>query len=381
VIGPYAIRLWRNTSEDDFGFPFDSIATISALEQPTVQIENSVGLGDLTGTDITGEGNPDVIVERYTGGAHCCFSTIIYDLGPKMTRVMETPESNCGGRLEDLDGDGIYEFVTCDDLFAYVYCCYAGSPVVGVILKYEPGEGYVPASPSFAEAYDEDIARDRELAEGASPGENCEWGNDTKCQVLPLVLDYLYLGQVDEAWSEFDRLYDYPDAALFRSEIEQMVSDSPLFVSSGPMPPNPDAPPHYMLQLLTHCDLEGQFVGLLTEGQSACDPEVPHRDIFWLDSRLRDTDLLGEGERLQIAPEGCTTDCRLDVMSYEDNARLGSIRLDTTVGFPGEVYRVDGEESAHWRLKGDLTWEIMEEASPEGAALPVVLEYIRGNIG
>ncbi len=359
VIGSYAIRLWRNTNEDDFGFPFDGIATISALEQPTVQIENAVGLNDLTGSDITGEGNPDVIVERYTGGAHCCSSTIIYDLGPAMTKVLEAPESNCGGRLEDLDGDGVYEFVTCDDMFAYVYCCYAGSPAVTVILKYEPGEGYVPASPSFAEAYEEDVARDLELAEGASPGENCEWGNDTKCQVLPLVLDYLYLGQVDKAWSEFDRLYDYPDAALFRTEIQEMVSGSSLFVSTGPMPPNPAAPPYYMLQLLTDCDLDEQqlVVGLLTEGQSACDPEVPRREVFWLQSRLSQIGLLNEDEGLQIAPEGCTTNCRLDVMRYTDNARVASIRLDTTVGFPGEVYRVDGEESVHWRLKGDLTWE------------------------
>jgi hypothetical protein len=70
-----------------------------------------------------------------------------------------------------------------------------------------------------------------------------------------------------------------------------------------------------------------------------------------------------------IAPEGCTTNCRLDVLRYTDNARVGSIRLDTTGGFPGEVYRVNGEESAHWRLKGDLTWEMREEAPAEGAAL------------
>ncbi len=363
VIGPYAVRLWRNTSEDDFGFPFDNIATISALEQPTVQIENATGLDDLTGTDITGEGHPDVIVERYTGGAHCCSSTVIYDLGPKMSKVLEAPESNCGGTLQDLDGDGVYEFVTCDDLFAYVYCCYAGSPAARVILQYD-GESYVPASPSFPEAYEEDIARDREMAEGASPGENCEWGNDTKCQMLPLVLDYLYSGEVDKAWSEFDRLYDYPDAALFRSEIEQMVSDSPLFASVGPMPPNPAAPPYYMLQLLTQCDLEVEdefnlpLIGLLTEGQSACDPQVSRREVFWLQSRLSQIGLLNQDEGLLIAPEGCTTDCRLDVMSYKDNARVGSIRLDTTVGFPGQVYRVNGDESAHWRLKGDLTWEM-----------------------
>ena len=60
---------------------------------------------------------------------------------------------------------------------------------------------------------------------------------------------------------------------------------------------------------------------------------------------------------MELTPEGCTTNCRLDVVRFEDGARAGSIRLDTQVGFPGAVYRVNGVESARWRMRGDLTWE------------------------
>ena len=116
-------------------------------------------------------------------------------------------------------------------------------------------------------------------------------------------------------------------------------------------------PPYYMPQLLTNCGPEWQVIGLLSEGQPACDPAVPHRDIYWLDAQLRQVGLLGEGEGLELTPEGCTLNCRLDVVRTSDEARLGSIRLDTAVGFPGAVYRVNGVESAHWRLRGDLTWE------------------------
>jgi hypothetical protein len=112
-----------------------------------------------------------------------------------------------------------------------------------------------------------------------------------------------------------------------------------------------------MLQLLTNCGPDWQVIGLLSEGQPACDPVVPQRDIYWLDAQLRRIGLLGDGEGLALTPEGCTTNCRLDVLRLEDDARLGSIRLDTTVGFPGAVYRVNGVESARWRLRGDLTWE------------------------
>lgn len=352
-IGPYALRVWRNPSSE--AFMYDSILTISGAGQPPVRIDSFIELGEETGGDITGEGHPDVIVKVFTGGAHCCFSTMVYDLGPVLTKVLETPLSNCDGYFQDLNGDGVLEFITCDDLFAYEYCCFAGSPAVRVVLQYEPGRGYVPASPRFPELYEDDIIRHRELAETAVPGEMCEWDNDTKCAVLPLVLDYLYSGRAAEAWAALEQLYPYPDAQVFRAEIELAVSQSSLFAPSGSTA-GPQ-PPYYMLQLLTNCGPDWQYVGLLTEGQASCDPHVPHRSIFWLSMRLREIGLLAEGENLQLTPEGCTTNCRLDVVRSADGVRLGSIRLDTTVGYPGEVYRVNGMESAHWRMRGDLTWE------------------------
>jgi hypothetical protein len=314
------------------------------------------GFGALTGTDITGEGNPDLILEIYSGGAHCCYSTTLYDLGPTLTRLLQSPWSNCGGGFVDLDGDAVFEFRTCDDTFAYTYCPYAAAPLVQAILRYEPGHGYVPTSPSFAHLYAEDIAQDTTKAENATPEGMGEWDQTTKCGVLPLVLDYLYSGQADRAWEAFNRLYHYPDALVFWAEVTQGISQSPLYVAAGPSP-DVSLPPYYMLQVLTNCGPEWRYVGLLEEGALGCDPATPQRDIFWLDARLREIDLLNEGERLTLTPDGCTLDCRLDVLRTNDDVRVGSIRLDTTGGFPGEVYRVNGVESAHWRMRGDLTWE------------------------
>ncbi|MGQ9600498.1 MAG: hypothetical protein ACUVWZ_13885 [Anaerolineae bacterium] len=353
-IGVYAIRVWRNPASE--AFMYDNILTISSPGQPQIRVDSFIELGEETGTDITGEGHPDAVVKVFTGGAHCCFSTIVYDLGPVLTKVLETPLSNCDGYFQDLTGDGVLEFITCDDLFAYAYCCFAGSPAVRVVLQYEPGRAYVPAGPRFPEVYEDDITQHLRMAEEATPGGMCEWGNDTKCAVLPLILDYLYSGRTDEAWVAFGRFYAYPDAAVFRAEIEQAVSTSPLFVPGSSATPT-TRPPYYMLQLLTNCGPDWQYVGLLTAGQPACDPNVPHRDLFWLSMRLREIGLLGEGEDLRLTPEGCMTNCRLDVVRSTDGARLGSIRLDTTMGYPGDVYRVNGVESTHWRMRGDLTWE------------------------
>jgi hypothetical protein len=226
IIDRYAVRVWRDSTG---GFGFSDILTIDAYGLLTVQVEQFHSFDALNGTDVTGEGNPDVVIQTYTGGAHCCFSTIIYDLGPPLSKVLETPQSNCGVTLVQLDPDSAYEILTCDDIFAYVYCCYAGSPIVRVILDYEPGHGYLPASPRFADLYVDDIATHTAHAERATPGEYCEDDRTTKCGVLPVMLDYLYSGDPQQAWAELYRLYDYPDADNFRSQIEQRVHASPLF--------------------------------------------------------------------------------------------------------------------------------------------------------
>ncbi|MDY7041722.1 MAG: hypothetical protein SVX38_12745, partial [Chloroflexota bacterium] len=122
IIGSYVIRVWRNPASDPL--TFDSILTISSAGQPQARIEFFAGLGKETGTDITGEGHPDVVVSVFSGGAHCCFSTVVYDLGPALMKVMETPLSNCDGYFQDLNGDGALEFITCDDSFVYEYCSF-----------------------------------------------------------------------------------------------------------------------------------------------------------------------------------------------------------------------------------------------------------------
>jgi hypothetical protein len=358
LIGDYAVRLWQDMSHED-DVSLGHVATVSQRGERKVEVEFVFGLGEETGSDITGEGHPDVILEVFTGGAHCCFSTIVYDLGPTMTKVLETPLSNCGGTFEDLDGDGIPEYITCDDRFAYTYCPYASSPVVQAVLQYDPGRsGYVPASPLFANTYEGPIAMHTELAENAQPGELGEWDGTSKCAVLPLVLDYLYTGQDEQAWVTFQDYYTPTDALLFWAEVTRAIDDSPLYAPSGTMPDVP-WPDYYMLQLEPGCGPEDmqQAIWVLDREQFACEQDAPRRDIYWLQEQLQRIDLVHEGEMLLLAPEGCTDDCRLDVVRVEDSAEAGVIRLDTAGGFPGQVYRQDDQESDRWRLRGDLTWE------------------------
>ena len=87
-------------------------------------------LADLTGTDVNGDGLPDLVVFAWSGGAHCCYSSGVYSVGEEDVKpVLALATGNCGpGEFEDLDGDGTREFVVCDDRFANMYCSFADSP-------------------------------------------------------------------------------------------------------------------------------------------------------------------------------------------------------------------------------------------------------------
>jgi len=236
AIGKYAIRLWRPPPADRGASSFDGTVTLAAVGQPAIVIPWATAIDPLTGTDLTGEGTPDLVVQSFTGGAHCCFQTLVYDLGVALTPVLRTPPSNCLGKFEDVDRDGRREFVTCDDLFAYAYCPFAFSPMPKVVLAYERGRGFVPAGPRFAAAYADDIAAHTRALEAAATAPATPSGvfpSPDRCAVLALVLDHLYAGQTATAWAAFERFYPQPGAPSFRADIEAQVGASPLYALPG----------------------------------------------------------------------------------------------------------------------------------------------------
>jgi len=234
-LGPYVVRLeppQESPLPHEVGYlaSFAKTLTIWRGDLKVAEEDYAQALGALTGTDITGDGYPDVIVERYSGGAHCCFQTVVYSLGEWVQTYRAGHESNCPGEFQDLDGDGVCEFLTCDDIFAYRYCAFSDSPLVTVILRFEPGIGYIVASQDFPALYVEDIARHTALAEEVLHGDSPLGFNDTpKCGVLPLVLDYLYSGQVERGWEALYYYYRLPDVEAFRADIEQQIARSGYF--------------------------------------------------------------------------------------------------------------------------------------------------------
>jgi serine protease Do len=73
---------------------------------------------------------PQLLVTRYTGGAHCCTKTWIATKleGSAGWTLVEGANLDGGGYgLEDVDGDGAQELISFDNAFLYAFDSYAGS--------------------------------------------------------------------------------------------------------------------------------------------------------------------------------------------------------------------------------------------------------------
>jgi subtilisin-like proprotein convertase family protein len=71
--------------------------------------------------NLDGDREPEVLVQLWTGGAHCCAASEIYDFAPgrgyrETTRVWPDQTSV---QIRDVDRDGVVEFVSADGRFCY----------------------------------------------------------------------------------------------------------------------------------------------------------------------------------------------------------------------------------------------------------------------
>jgi hypothetical protein len=108
-------------------------------------------------TDIDGDGEPEVVLDLYWGGAHCCWYSQVYRYVPATKHYAPLVHiwGNFGYVLADLDHDGRQEIVTRDDRFSYAFASFADSRWPVRILRYRDGRLTVDTT-----AYRSEIGRD-----------------------------------------------------------------------------------------------------------------------------------------------------------------------------------------------------------------------------
>ncbi len=170
--------------------------------------------------DINGDGIPDLVLEAYSGGAHCCWTYYIVSLGSPPGLITKFENKRAASFVID-EKSGATEIVTLDGAFDYFDgLCHACTPFPLVYLRLR-GTNLTDVGPQHTADYDEGI-RDNELAltplelhrlrtttESPSIG---ELASSTTGKVLAIVFAYLYSGRTDQAreslqkmWPPFDQ--------------------------------------------------------------------------------------------------------------------------------------------------------------------------------
>ena len=162
------------------------------------------------GTDITGRGRPNMIVQFYIGGAHCCNFHYIFELEPafKLVQTLDMRDTD-NAYFAELDGNHQYYFIAEDWTFAYWPGPFSGSPFHSVVLKFvddKDGGAYhlaldkmkkpLPTQEEWEKAL-KDVGREQHL-------EDTGWANGLETYLWQEVLDLLYTGHSDLAWKFLD---------------------------------------------------------------------------------------------------------------------------------------------------------------------------------
>ena len=171
-----------------------------------------------------------VIVQDWSGGAHCCFDYhVLHVHGTDVRREGMIRSGDCSLRVADIDHDGALELVGCDARFAYAFDLpFADSPLLPVVYAFRD-RAYVADNRRYPQVFRFRIARERHrLAEAQQSGD----GRTARAATLGIVLHMLYAGRVTDAWCTFDRAYGWADRAAVRQEIFDALK----------RPPDPDDP-------------------------------------------------------------------------------------------------------------------------------------------
>ena len=108
--------------------------------------------------DLDANGEPEITLDVYTGGAHCCLWTLVLAWSGSAYTARTHDWRDPGYALKDANGDGKQEFVSTDARFAYEFASFAGSGFPVQIWDFDGAAGFVDVTGQYPDA----IAADRD---------------------------------------------------------------------------------------------------------------------------------------------------------------------------------------------------------------------------
>lgn len=168
--------------------------------------------------DLDADGEPEVVVDLYTSGAHCCWYSLAYRFARDSYRWKRHWWYHTGYRLRDADGDGRVEFVSADNRFAYRFASFAGSGFPLRVWRYESGR-FLDVTREFGPLVARDAARWWRL----SARERKRHG-EVKGVLAAYLADMHLLDRERQGWRQVRRAYRASDRNAFFRKLERFLT-------------------------------------------------------------------------------------------------------------------------------------------------------------
>lgn len=206
-----------------FSFPDPKLASTAQGRRSSTLIRSTL--------DKTGDGVPDVMLDYFSGGAHCCFSTYFLNLGDVVDLVEVINTENAGMLAIGKNPQGGLRFSSNENAFAYWNIHFAGSPLPEVILEFENGvltpnfmlmkkpPPSLASLKSKARVAQKKINLDRYTEVSIGEFEEAFWSE---------MLDLIYTGNETLAWQYFDLVWpnQKPGREQFLADFKEQLAST-----------------------------------------------------------------------------------------------------------------------------------------------------------
>ncbi len=191
------------------------------------------------GMDITGAGQPDLVVSEWSGGANCCLTLHIFEIGSTFREIgsIAAKYGDAGPHFMHMDKNSKnagLEVQISDWTFANWHSDFAGSSAPKVILRFSDGAYRVAPdlmrspvpSVSDLDARVAEIRNHKNASRGASwpeaEGSPALWGT---------MLDLIYSGHAGDAWKFLDKAWPpkIGGKAAFARDFRAQLGRSPYW--------------------------------------------------------------------------------------------------------------------------------------------------------
>ncbi|MBW4526786.1 MAG: hypothetical protein KME18_16630 [Phormidium tanganyikae FI6-MK23] len=202
---------------------FDQAPTVNEFDRPMVEFlgDDKNDRGFLV-RDLNGDQDSEVIADMFTGGAHCCRYSLIYQYDRDQKQYVESRANwgNLGYQLRDLDRDGKTEFYSADDRFAYAFTSYAASAFPIQVLRFEDGK-MVDVTRQYPKEVYSDAYQLWRFYQRLKAGDG-----EAKGALAAYLADKYLLGQQEDGWNQLRKVYQESDREEFFGSLRKFLKET-----------------------------------------------------------------------------------------------------------------------------------------------------------